>query len=304
LRVSQLPRVARLAARVSQARRPKRSRTGPGASSREIDQPVFAPAQRLQLVQGAQSARSAQPAQTLEPALSAGLARADAHPPAPELPISEEAVRWLTQGAVPAGLVPLLGDPAFPDAEVGSAPEPDQRQGVEPAAAPALVISRVTEGAREQAPAMRPQSAPAFEADDDAFAYQGAPDSARPSAWEGPLTTVQEFAPSARDGQPLLRLARQPQRSASTDSARELAHMAGAQETSDGAGRSTVTFSDARPVASADAGCPAETPLAGAVRQRLGDLDLDEIYDGLLQRLRRDLLHDRERLGDLLGPIR
>jgi hypothetical protein len=365
VRVSHLPRVARLAARVSQARRPKRSRTDPGASWDQSAEWQAPRAERLQLVPDAPPAVSDVPS-------------------APALPLSEEAVRWLTQGAVPASLVPLLGDPEFPDAETRSTPAPEEppapraesessapadqatvtalarsseapRHGFEPGAAPARVITRVTEGTREQALRTGPHSGPPFEEEHDA-------PSAGLSAREGPLTTIHELAPSARDGQPLLRLARQPQRSttalapaaaapasafdapvtitpvsaaahrqdtgpaASTDRAVELARMPGAELTSDGAGRSTVAFSAAgggnatpapsdagaaagsgcspRPAASRDAGCPAETPLAGTAAQRIGELDLDAIYEGFIQRLRRDLLHDRERLGDLLGPIR
>jgi hypothetical protein len=34
-----------------------------------------------------------------------------------------------------------------------------------------------------------------------------------------------------------------------------------------------------------------------------GGGDIDEIYDQVIQRLRRDLLADRERMGDLLGDL-
>jgi hypothetical protein len=34
-----------------------------------------------------------------------------------------------------------------------------------------------------------------------------------------------------------------------------------------------------------------------------GGRDIDEIYDQVMQRLRRDLLADRERMGDLLGDL-
>ncbi|MGA8355051.1 MAG: hypothetical protein WB698_12885, partial [Solirubrobacteraceae bacterium] len=64
------------------------------------------------------------------------------------------------------------------------------------------------------------------------------------------------------------------------------------------------------PPAGAAAGPPAKQAVspcdAGAesgAAQR-SDAELDELYEALLQRLRRDLIHDRERLGDLLGPLR
>jgi hypothetical protein len=368
--VSHMPRVARLAARVSEARRPKRLRAAPRPAGSPLEQ--RASAQRV----------------SSEPAADVALARAHPGPPAPALPISDEAVRWLTRGAVPAHLVPLLGDPEFPaaDTQATQAPTlpaaaapptepmlaPARELAISPDAAgrealgehieqdkgPGRVLTRVIEGARDPEPPARPRARREPE-DDRAIGPRGQ------SAWESPLTTIEEISRPAHDGQPLLRLARAPARSpvaprtdavaapaataaaeltptaelatVGADRARELARQTSAELSSDGPGRSTVTFpagaslgssivgasadgraasasrnarptsehADASPTSeSRDVGCPTETPLAGAVGERIGDLDLDAIYDGFLYRLRRDLLHDRERLGDLLGPIR
>jgi hypothetical protein len=46
---------------------------------------------------------------------------------------------------------------------------------------------------------------------------------------------------------------------------------------------------------------PAPQPPAGGGGG--GGTDIDEIYDQVMQRLRRDLLADRERMGDLLGDL-
>lgn len=46
---------------------------------------------------------------------------------------------------------------------------------------------------------------------------------------------------------------------------------------------------------------PAQAP-AGAPGQGGGG-SIDEIYDQVVERLRRDLLADRERMGDLLGDL-
>jgi hypothetical protein len=382
--VSYMPRVMRLAARVSEARRPKRLRAAPQAPDSPVERRV-----------SAQSVSS-------EPIAGVTLADAHAWPPAPTLPISDEAVRWLTQGAVPARLVPLLGDPAFPvdDTEATHTPvlpataepvlAPTREPSIPPAAAeheaprqdvghdsgPGHVLARVVEGARDPAPPAGSRAGQGPEEDDHAIGSRGQ------SAWARPLTTIEEISRPARDGQPLLRLARAPARSpavptadvvaapattvaaaelapdaaaapapdaaaatpdaavlatVSVDRALELARQTGAELSSDGPGRSTVTFpagdslggsiagaagggsatsrsrdaqlapesANASPAReSRDVTCSAETPLASSVRERLGDLDLDAIYDGFLYRLRRDLLHDRERLGDLLGPIR
>jgi hypothetical protein len=48
---------------------------------------------------------------------------------------------------------------------------------------------------------------------------------------------------------------------------------------------------------------PCEGSAEPGAAQR-SDAELDDLYEALLQRLRRDLIHDRERLGDLLGPLR
>ena len=43
----------------------------------------------------------------------------------------------------------------------------------------------------------------------------------------------------------------------------------------------------------------ARTPGPGRRRRR----DIEEIYDQVIERLRRDLLADRERMGDVLGDL-
>jgi hypothetical protein len=106
-----------------------------------------------------------------------------------------------------------------------------------------------------------------------------------------------------------------------------LARLTGGALSRDGGGTSTVTFqppangappaSGAAPANGApppngappadgatDTSCAPATPVAESARQGAEDLDLDAIYDGFVQRLRRELIHDRERLGDLLGPMR
>jgi hypothetical protein len=110
-----------------------------------------------------------------------------------------------------------------------------------------------------------PQSQPAAVTDGPAHA-------SRAFAPERALTTIQELPRTEAGGQPLLRLARTPV--------------------------------PAPALASARPSQPQQALPADGAHERPADLDVDEIYDEFLQRLRRDLLHDRERLGDLLGPIR
>lgn len=88
-----------------------------------------------------------------------------------------------------------------------------------------------------------------------------------------------------------LRLARTPP--AGLDRARQLAALAGGELSASGA-LSTVTFPSAR---STDEASPVAEPAGGAMSQR----DMDELYELFLRRLRRDLLHDRERAGDVPG---
>jgi hypothetical protein len=264
--VSGSRRILRLAARVAEARRPKRL----GAATRLAPLPPAAP--------------SPAEAATVAPAAS-GVAG-----PAPEraLPLSGEAARWLTHGEIPTDLVPLAGDPALPVAQPQRpTPAPAGADG----AGPGRVLSSVVEGVR------------------DAPAASAAPP-ARPS------TTIEELpGPPRHDGPPLMRLARvpqpqAPQPQAPPDRAQELARASGGAVSDDGAGMSTVTFPAAAAAATPSAPAtappvrgpgPSEPP---AAPRGVADLDLDELYEEFLRRLRRDLLHDRERLGDLLGPLR
>jgi len=55
----------------------------------------------------------------------------------------------------------------------------------------------------------------------------------------------------------------------------------------------------AAPAAPPSQPAPAPAPSSGGG----GGGDIDEIYDQVMQRLRRDLLADRERMGDLLGDL-
>jgi hypothetical protein len=50
---------------------------------------------------------------------------------------------------------------------------------------------------------------------------------------------------------------------------------------------------------------PAATtaPAPPAPPRGSGPADIEEIYDQVMQRLRRDLLADRERMGDMLGDL-
>jgi hypothetical protein len=47
----------------------------------------------------------------------------------------------------------------------------------------------------------------------------------------------------------------------------------------------------------------ATAPAPPASPGRSGGADIEEIYDQVMQRLRRDLLADRERMGDMLGDL-
>lgn len=252
-------RIARLATRVAQARRPKRL----GASTRlAMQQPAAEPEPELAgdlpkvtLASGLQQAQ--------EPALS--------------LPVSEEATRWLTQGEMPTDLVPLLGDPALPSSKPPTTAEqrPVQRAPLmsepEPGSNAGHVVASIIEGA--------------------------------------PPPVSEHPAQALGEGAPLMRLARAPV-------AKALAQASGGDLSDDGMGTSTVTFqpapSPAAPGAShpaappsrpPSAGLASATPIASSLREQLGDVDVDELYEGFLNRLRRELLHDRERLGDLLGPL-
>jgi hypothetical protein len=70
----------------------------------------------------------------------------------------------------------------------------------------------------------------------------------------------------------------------------------------------TVVFPDAPQAAQAAQAAqpapisiPSPTPPAPAAEPR--DIDLDEVYEHVAARLRRELLHDRERIGDLVGNL-
>ena len=67
-------------------------------------------------------------------------------------------------------------------------------------------------------------------------------------------------------------------------------------EQSEGATPATAPTQAAAPAAAAP---PAPQPGGGAG----GGGDIEEIYDQVMQRLRRDLLADRERMGDVLGDL-
>jgi hypothetical protein len=72
-----------------------------------------------------------------------------------------------------------------------------------------------------------------------------------------------------------------------------------------GAAGSTIFRDDA---AADPAPAPAATPAPAAPPAPSGGGgggggDIDEIYDQVIERLRRDLLADRERMGDVLGDL-
>jgi hypothetical protein len=345
--VSYAERIARLAARVTEARRPKHLHAA------------------TRLAQPAKTSETIVPAPAAMPVWTPTPERRPAHPPASSLPVSGEAARWLTRGEVPADLIPLLGDPLRPATAPGSqqpqsaSPDPSrghpehssrgpqhglQRDG----ASTGQVVARIVEGAH------LPSAASSSRVSEEERALE--PE--LPTAWPDPSTgqpgirtgppqpsaTVEELPGTRRESPPLLRLARTPPgpQAPALDpipglpaapapatpaiSAQELARLSGGELRDDGVGQSTVTFAPSGspggpPAKAPDAGLPAKAPDAGppakasdaelasetpstpALRAQLGDLDLDELYEGFLQRLRRELLHDRERLGDLLGPL-
>ena len=241
--------------------------------------------------------------------------------PASSLPLSDEASRWLTRGEVPVDLVPLLGDPTLP-AEPPASADPLATKG----ASSGPVLARIIEGS------------PTSYAAPPGVGGQAAGDPTRPPAGlasiEDPtrppagLASIEELPGAHREGPPMLRLARSPaqaptpRKALGTDStralastgsaipARDLARRSGGTLSDDGTGQSTVDFKPPastaaeQPTEPPDVGLPSQTPLAPALREQLGDIDIDELYESFLQRLRRDLIHDRERLGDLLGPLR
>ena len=89
------------------------------------------------------------------------------------------------------------------------------------------------------------------------------------------------------------------------------AELTGADFTTAGnGGAPTVTFPTAQPAAGpatlarqALAPAPMIQPLPSAGSGTAPGLDLDDIYDHVASRLRRELLHDRERVGDLVGDL-
>jgi hypothetical protein len=263
-------RLVRLAERVAEARRPKRL----GAASRLASQhtaaePIDDPAGDSPAATATQDSR---------------------HPEgsAPSLPVSEEAARWLTRGEVPADLVPLIGDPALP---ASKPPTPERPTGLaqladalERSGGNGQVIATIVEGAPTPV----------------AGRSTGSP--GEPSIAIGePLPLLGEPPHLPGESTPLMRLARSP-------AAQELARRSNGELSEDELGMSTVTFAPPPSAVGSHAQKPdarqaSQTPKASALDERLRDLDLDELYEWFLQRLRRDLLHDRERLGDLLGPL-
>lgn len=212
------------------------------------------------------------------PAVIPALGSQQPQRPSPSLPLSGEATRWLTRGEVPADLVPLLGDPAFPNRP--AAPEEPQQarppwldaeleQGPREGSPDApQVIARIVEGAPMPS-AATPSAAPS---EDRVLPSWDHAEALQPSA------SIEELPGAHRDTPPLLRLARSP------------------------AQRSRALEQPGPAVA--DVGLASAIPISPALRRQLGDLDIEELYEAFLHRLRRDLLHDRERLGDLLGPLR
>ncbi len=290
--MSYTDRLARLAARVAEARRPKRL----GAVTRLARQPDACEPSEQEL--------QSSPA-TSTPVLQWSGDQA----PASSLPLSDEASRWLTRGEVPADLVPLLGDPTLP-VEPPAPADPPPAEG----ASSGPVLARIIEGS------------PTSHSVPGRAGGQAAPES--PTRRPGGLSSIEELPGAHREGPPMLRLARSPaqtpppDRVLGTDPApalatagsaipvQELARRSGGTLSEDGTGQSTLTFQPPasataeQPTETPDAGLPSQTPLAPALREQLGDIDIDELYESFLQRLRRDLIHDRERLGDLLGPLR
>ena len=294
--MSYAARIRRLAARVTESRRPKRL----GPATRLARDSTFQPA--------------ADEPSALPPVTPVAISQQSP----PSLPLSEQAARWLTHGETPADLIPMLGDPTLPPGR----PAGDPEQGSPQVAGNRQVLARIIEGgqvasaAAEQSPldpespASRPETLPAA-----------------PESFAGrPETAIQEL-PGVHQTPPMLRLARAPQQ---PSSARDLALLSGSDLSEDGPERSTVLFrspaADTRPPAPGPANPPAgaaKSPPAGAAAgppakqavspcdagaesgaAQRSDAELDELYEALLQRLRRDLIHDRERLGDLLGPLR
>lgn len=321
--MSHASRIARFAERVAGARRPKRLR----AAKRLSELPT-----------------AAEPATEALQDLPAVIPKFDSQQAsqqlAPSLPLSGEATRWLTRGEVPTDLVPLLGDPAFPDRPVS----PEEPQS----ALPPWLAAELEQGPREGGPgapqviarivegAPMPAAATPSETPNEDRALHSWDRAEVPS----PPASIEELPGAHRETPPLLRLARSPSqqrphapeqpgpaaapppnptrpRAAPSLPARELARRSGGELKEDGMGGGSVTFrrpaapsagapaSSARtPAKTADVGLASAIPISPALRRQLGDLDVDELYEAFLHRLRRDLLHDRERLGDLLGPLR
>jgi hypothetical protein len=89
--------------------------------------------------------------------------------------------------------------------------------------------------------------------------------------------------------------------------ARRLAVLSGGRLEDDGMGATTVNFQAQGPAAvaaTAPQTAPAPVPVESEPEDVLRRDELEQVYEGFLRRLRREFLHDRERLGDLLGPLR
>jgi hypothetical protein len=294
--MSYAARIRQLAGRVAESRRPK----------------------RLQATMRLARDRAPQPAAEETSALPAVAPVATSQQAGPSLPLSEQAARWLTHGQAPADLVPMLGDPT-PPSRPASDPQTGSPQGSR------QVLARIIEGGQVASAAAAAEHSPL-----DPGSPANRPETlpAAPESFAGrPETAIQEL-PGVHQTPPMLRLARAPQQ---PSSARDLALLSGGDLSEDGPDTSTVLFrspaADARPPAPVPANppaSPAKSPPAGpaaaeppakqavspcegsaesGAAQR-SDAELDELYEALLQRLRRDLIHDRERLGDLLGPLR
>lgn len=253
----------------------------------ELDEPNFVEQRRVDPERVDAERVESQPAEpeVVMPAGAVGLGE-----------VSDDAARWLTRGEVPPGLVPLLGDPTFDARE----PDDERRTGDLADAPPPIAsggFAQIVEGIGEATAANGPRSG-------DTTA-----DLARPSGGPPPArATIDESTGLARDRQQLLRLARTPSRAAT------LASLTGGELTDDGSGTSTVTFalgegegSSGRTSETKARTAPAApTPPAAAptTGQASTHGNLDDAYEGFVRRLRRELLRDREWIGDLLGPLR
>jgi hypothetical protein len=302
--VSYAERIRRLASRVSESRQPKRLGALTRLARDSMLQPAAEEPSGLPAVTPVEAPRQA----------------------APSLPVSEQATRWLTHGEAPEDLIPLLGDPMPPAGRPAGDPQQDSSPQT---AGGRQVLARIVEG--RQVPSVTAAAkqsrlgAESVAGRSEALARQPeAPDRTETLAG-APETAIQEIPGVHGQAPPMLRLARRPQQ----PSARDLALLSGGDLSEDEPDTSTVLFrspaAPAGPPAGPGTGPPAGPPTGPATgstgtgerapaKQAASPCDgpsgsrseseIDEIYEELLRRLRRDLIHDRERLGDLLGPLR